>query len=197
MYGTSRFQAWFQGAVDARVPEPNAMSLSTVDPVSLQPSTRVVLLKGVVDDAPGFLFYSNYGSRKARELSANPRAALSFVWLPLERQVRIEGVVSRLGASESEAYFRSRPRASQIGAWVSRQSMVIDTAEALREREAALTQRFGGGEVPMPDFWGGFVLAPTMVEFWQGRRSRLHDRVCFRRSAPNNDAPWTRERLCP
>ena len=195
MYGTSRFQAWFQGAVDARVPEPNAMSLSTVDPVSLQPSTRVVLLKGVVDDAPGFLFYSNYGSRKARELSANPRAALSFVWLPLERQVRIEGVVSRLGASESEAYFRSRPRASQIGAWVSRQSSVIFSSDELKQRERELTASFHGSDVPMPDFWGGFIVRPTRFEFWQGRTSRLHDRITFRQDEPLGK--WVRERLSP
>lgn len=185
------FAEWFEAATAARLPEPNAMALTTVDPRSLQPSTRVVLLKGFEDG--NFTFFTNYTSRKARELDENPRAALTFLWLPLERQVRIEGSVSRLGQEASAAYFQSRPRTSQIGAWVSRQSQSIASAGDLVQRERELTARFEGKPVPIPDFWGGYALTPTMIEFWQGRRSRLHDRICFRRER----GEWATERLCP
>ena len=186
------FRTWLDAAVAAKLPEPNAMALATVDPQTLQPSTRVVLLKGIDDDA--FQFYTNYSSRKARELDAAGRAALTLVWLPLERQVRVEGTVCRLSAEESAAYFLSRPRASQIGAWVSRQSEAIASAEELREREEELTARFEGKDVPVPPFWGGYRLTPGMIEFWQGRQSRLHDRVEFRRGSGGE---WARRRLCP
>ena len=186
------FRQWFEAAAAARVPEPNAMVLSTVAPDTLQPSSRVVLLKGY--DERGFVWYTNHGSRKARELAANPCAAINIVWLPLERQVRVEGHVTPLSADESRAYFRSRPRASQIGAWASRQSTPISSANELQRREAELTARFEGRDVPVPDFWGGYRLEPTLIEFWQGRTSRLHDRIVFRAAGPGI---WARERLSP
>jgi len=186
------FRAWFEAARAAQLPEPNAMTLSTVAVDTLQPSTRVVLLKGF--DERGFQFYTNHTSRKARELAANPRAALTFLWLPLERQVRVEGSVRRLDAEESRQYFHSRPRASQIGAWASHQSAPVASADELRARERELWARFKGGPVPMPDFWGGYALEPAMIEFWQGRTSRLHDRIVFRTLSGGS---WTRERLCP
>ena len=187
------FGSWFDAAAAARVAEPNAMSLTTVDPSSMQPSNRVVLLKSYSET--GFQFFSNYTSRKARELDANDKAALTFLWLPLERQIRIEGRVSKLSKAESEAYFRTRPRASQIGAWVSRQSSVIFSSDELKQRERELTASFHGSDVPMPEFWGGYALHPEMIEFWQGRKSRLHDRICFRRARGQHN--WTSQRLCP
>ena len=185
------FAEWFDAAVAAKQLEPNAMTLSTVDASTLQPSSRVVLLKGY--DESGFTFYTNYSGRKATELAGNPLAAATFVWLPMERQIGVEGTVTRVSAAETEAYFHSRPRASQIGAWVSRQSAVVASADDLKAREDELLRRFDGEPVPLPDFWGGYRLAPTMIEFWQGRASRLHDRIAFRR--PQGE--WTRERLSP
>ena len=186
------FQRWFDKAVAAKLLEPNALTLSTVDAATMQPSSRVVLLKGF--DESGFTFYTNYAGRKARELAATPKAAMNFLWLPLERQVRIEGTISKVGAAETEAYFRSRPRASQIGAWASRQSAVVGSAAELSDREAELDRRFEGRDVPLPDFWGGYRLRPTMIEFWQGKQSRLHDRIAFRAA---DAGAWTRERLAP
>lgn len=156
----------------------------------LAPSCRIVLLKGY--DDRGFVFYTNYTSRKASELRDGASAALTFWWPPQERSVRVEGAVARVAPEETAAYFRSRPRASRIGAWASRQSSVVTSAEALTERERALDARFGD-DVPVPDFWGGFRLAPARIEFWQGRASRLHDRISFSRQ----DRRWTRERLAP
>ena len=187
------FRTWFDAAVSARIPEPNAMALTTVDALSLKPSTRVVLLKGY-GEGEGFQFFTNYTSRKAHEIASTDSVALTFIWLPLERQVRVEGVASRMSAAQSEAYFRSRPRASQIGAWVSRQSSAVACPNELSAREGKLMKRFEGGDVPMPDFWGGYTVEPSMVEFWQGRKSRLHDRICFKRA---DGGGWTRERLCP
>ena len=183
------FRRWFDEAVaHADIVEAKAMALATVDAATLQPSCRVVLLKGY-DDA-GFVWYTNYASRKAAELETG-NAALTFWWPPLERSVRIEGAVAKVSADETAAYFASRPRKSQIGAWASRQSTPT-TAEALVAREKALDARFGD-DIPVPDFWGGYRLAPERVEFWQGRASRLHDRVRFSRAGER----WTRERLAP
>ena len=184
------FRRWFDEAVaNPDIVEANAMALATVDAATLQPSCRVVLLKGY-DDA-GFTWFTNYASRKAAELENTKKAALTFWWPPLERSVRVEGTVEKVAPAETAAYFASRPRASQIGAWASRQSAPT-TAEALVAREKELDARFGAN-IPVPDFWGGYRLAPERVEFWQGRASRLHDRVRFSRAGER----WTRERLAP
>ena len=202
------FERWFDEAVaHPGVIEANAMALATVDAASAQPSCRVVLLKGY--DARGLCWYTNYASRKAAELgggggaaaddgAAAARAALTFWWPALERQVRVEGGVARVSREETAAYFRSRPRASQIGAWASRQSSTVEGADALVARERALVARFDGRDVPVPDFWGGYRLRPRRFEFWQGRASRLHDRIAFEREdGDGDDGAWTRARLCP
>lgn len=186
-----QFEWWFADARAADVPEPNAMTLATAD-AGGAPSARVVLLKGF--DDRGFCFFTNYDSRKGRDLSANPRAALCFYWQPLERQVRVEGAVERVGRDESEAYFRTRPPAAQVGAWASAQSQVIASRGDLAAREAELAARFAGGPVPLPDFWGGYRVVPAAVEFWQGRPSRLHDRIRYARRA---DGGWAIDRLSP
>ena len=186
----SLFDAWFAEALAAQVPEPNAMTLATVGACG-QPSARIVLLKGV--QAGRFEFYTNYDSRKAHELAAQPRAALLFFWAAFERQVRIEGEVTRVDAAASDAYFVQRPRASRIGAWASDQSQVIENRAVLEARYAECEARFGQTEPPRPPHWGGYALTPLIVEFWQGRASRLHDRLRYRKSG----ASWLRERLAP
>jgi pyridoxamine 5'-phosphate oxidase len=190
----TQFDAWFCAAVQAGVGEPNAMVLATATPAGV-PSARVVLLKAY--DEGGFVFYTNYDSRKAAELAGNPRAALLFPWHDLERQVRVEGVVGRTSAAESELYFSSRPRGSQLGAWASPQSAVLSSRAELAERLAEVTDRFGVDEdadpVPLPDFWGGYRLRPDVVEFWQGRSDRLHDRLRYR----HRPSGWRRDRLAP
>lgn len=185
-----QFEKWFQEAEAAKVHEPNAMTLATTT-TDGRPSARTVLLKGV--DGRGFLFFSNYQSRKGRELEVNPRAALVFPWLVLERQVIAEGSVTKAAREESEAYFHSRPRASQLGAWVSQQSSVIAGRALLEDSMKALEAKYAGQDVPLPPHWGGWRLMPETVEFWQGRRSRLHDRLRYRRQ---QDA-WIVERLAP
>lgn len=185
-----QFEKWFQEAEAAKLLEPNAMTLCTATPDG-KPSARTVLLKAV--DGRGFVFFSNYASRKARELDANPNATLVFPWLALERQVIVEGTVIKVPREESEAYFHSRPRASQLGAWVSQQSAVISGRSVLEESMKLLEQKYAGREVPLPPHWGGWRLAPETVEFWQGRRSRLHDRLRYRRAADG----WAVERLAP
>ncbi len=185
-----QFEKWFQEAEAAKVVEPNAMTLSTVGSDG-RPSSRTVLLKGL--DGRGFVFYSNYESRKGRELANIPRAALLFPWLALERQVIIEGAVARVSREESEAYFHSRPRASQLGAWVSQQSSVITGRAVLEDAMKALEQKYAGKEVPLPPAWGGYRVTPETVEFWQGRRSRLHDRLRYR----SGREAWSVERLAP
>jgi pyridoxamine 5'-phosphate oxidase len=185
-----QFEKWFQEAEAAKLTEPNAMTLSTATRDG-KPSARTVLLKGV--DGRGFVFFSNYESRKGRELDANPHASLVFPWLALERQVIAEGPVTKVAREESEAYFHSRPRASQLGAWVSQQSAIIAGRKVLEEAMKALEAKYAGQEVPLPPHWGGWRLAPETVEFWQGRRSRLHDRLRYRRVKDG----WTIERLAP
>lgn len=187
----TQFAQWFEAARAAGLPEPNAMTLATAD-AGGAPSARVVLLKGF--DAAGFVFFTNYESRKGRDLAANPRACLNFYWQPMERQVRVEGAVERVSRAESEAYFHARPAGAQVGAWVSRQSSVIASRAELERREAEFTAKFAGGGVPLPDFWGGYRVVPRAVEFWQGRPSRLHDRLLYTRTA---EGVWRLQRLSP
>lgn len=187
-----QFRKWFQEALAAQVVEPNAMVLATVD-ASGQPSTRAVLLKAV--DEGGFSFFTNYESRKGRELAANSKAALTFPWIALERQVCIAGSVTRLSAEESEAYFKVRPRGSRLGAWASpKQSEVVAGRAVLEERMQQMEARYPGEEIPRPPYWGGYTLRPDEIEFWQGRPSRLHDRLRYTRQS---DGLWKIERLSP
>lgn len=187
----AQFQKWFSEAVNAKVPEPNAMTLATVGP-DLRPSTRVVLLKGL--DARGLVWYTNYESRKGRELEANPNAALQFFWVELERVVRIEGKVEKVADVESDVYYRSRPLGSRIGAWASPQSQVIPSRATLEATWAEEQARQGADPV-RPANWGGYRLVPERWEFWQGRSSRLHDRICFSRAADAEG--WELFRLAP
>ena len=189
-----QFARWFDEAVKAEMPEPNAMTLATAGS-DLRPSARIVLLKEF--DNRGFVFFTNYASHKGRALAVNPQAALLFHWVELERQVRIEGVVGRVDAAESDAYFAERPRASRLGAWASPQSEVVAGRVLLEARFAAAEEEYrnAGDDVPRPPHWGGYRLAPQMLEFWQGRRSRMHDRIRYRR---NPDTPaWVIDRLAP
>ncbi|GAB2709775.1 pyridoxamine 5'-phosphate oxidase [Kitasatospora kifunensis] len=187
----AQFDRWFTQAEQAGLVEPNAMVLSTADAEG-RPSARTVLLKGV--DERGFVFFTNYGSRKGTELAANPNAALLFPWHPIERQVIVTGSVERTGRDETAAYFRTRPHGSQLGAWASEQSSPVASREVLEQRFAELASRYPEGEgVPVPPFWGGFRVIPRTVEFWQGRTNRLHDRLRYT-AGPDG---WTVERLCP
>jgi pyridoxamine 5'-phosphate oxidase len=190
-----QFEHWFDEAVKAQVPEPNAMTLATVG-ADRQPAARIVLLKGF--DARGFVFFTNYASRKGRELAACERAALLFFWAELERQVRIEGLVEKVPDAESAEYFAGRPHASRLGAWASPQSEPIAGRAALEARFAEAEARFreAGDHVPRPPHWGGYLLAPAVFEFWQGRQSRMHDRVRYRRD-PAHPGAWAIDRLAP
>ena len=185
-----QFGRWFEQAEQGGLLEPHAMTLATATPDG-RPSARIVLLRDF--DERGFCFYTNYQSRKGDELAANPRAALVFWWDKLERQVRIEGTVERTSRAESEAYFASRPPGSQLSAAVSPQSRVIEDRAALERRVAELATAVPDGKVPLPDFWGGYRLAHEVVEFWQGRPNRLHDRLRYRRAG----GAWRIERLAP
>lgn len=184
------FARWFDEAVAAGLPEPTAMTLATASAEG-RPSARTVLLKAF--DEAGFVFYTNYTSRKARELEANPVAALLFHWATLQRQVRIEGAVARVSRAESAAYFCTRPRGSQIGAWASRQSQEISQRSELERRVAEVEARFAGREVDLPDFWGGYRVTPIAIEFWQGGGYRLHDRILYTKRG----ADWELARLAP
>lgn len=183
-----QFTLWFDQALAAAVPEPNAMTLATVD-ASGQPSARTVLIKNF--DARGFVFFTNYDSRKGHDLAAEPRASLLFFWQPLERQVRIEGTVEKVSEAESDAYYESRPVGSRLGAWASPQSQPT-TREALEANELRYREQFGD-DPPRPPHWGGYRLVPHALEFWQGRPSRLHDRLRYRLT----DGQWVIERLAP
>jgi pyridoxamine 5'-phosphate oxidase len=186
-----QFRRWFEHALAAQVPEPNAMTLATAGPDG-RPSARVVLLKGC--DEAGFTFFTNYESHKGRELTANPWASLVFFWVELARQVRVEGTAERVLPAESDAYFRSRPLGSQLGAWASHQSEVLAGRAVLEQRLAQLVQQYAGQEVPRPPYWGGFRVQPVEIEFWQGRPNRLHDRLLYRRAVPEG---YCIERLSP
>lgn len=188
----AQFRQWFEAALDAGVPEPNAMHLSTVGEHN-RPSSRIVLIKELEDN--GIVFYTNYHGRKGRDLAVNPFASLTFFWAELERQVRIEGKVEKVSDAESDEYFASRPRGSQIGAWVSHQSEYLPTREILDEKQEAYEAQFADGPVPRPPHWGGYRLVPDRVEFWQGRPSRLHDRVVYALDEINGS--WSIGRLSP
>jgi len=186
----TQFSAWFAEAAAAGLPEPNAMIVATADPEG-RPSARTVLLKGY--DERGFVFYTNYTSRKGVEALANPYAGVVFPWFPMQRQVIVTGAVEKVSRAETEAYFATRPRGSQLGAWASPQSTVLPDRAAVDEGLAAAIERFGDGPVPAPPHWGGLRVVPATVEFWQGRSNRLHDRLRWRR----HDDDWVIERLAP
>ncbi|WP_208597377.1 pyridoxamine 5'-phosphate oxidase [Leptospira yanagawae] len=184
------FSKWFTEAKEEKELEPNAMSLATVNKEG-QPSVRIVLLKGLIRNE--FQFFTNYNSHKGKDILDNPKVALTFFWPKLERQIRIEGTVSKISKEESEAYFKIRPRESQIGAHTSNQSSVVSSREELESKFHSLSKEWEGKEIPMPEFWGGYSVYPTKIEFWQGRVGRLHDRILFERK----HSSWERTRLSP
>jgi pyridoxamine 5'-phosphate oxidase len=186
-----QFRTWFDLACSLPLPQAEAMTLATSTPDGT-PSARVVLLRGF--DELGFVFFTNYESRKGRELASNPRAALVFFWSEIDRQVRVEGEVERTSARESDAYFAGRPLGSQLSAWISDQSEAVDSREVLEQNLREIRQKYPNGKVPRPPHWGGFRLVPHTIEFWQGRPDRLHDRLCYQRQA---DGGWQLKRLAP
>jgi len=186
----NQFSLWFDEAKQFETFEPTAAVLSTIDKEN-HPSARTILLKDV--NEKGFVFYTNYGSKKAKELTSNPNASLLFLWKELQRQVRMEGTTKKVSRKESEEYFHSRPRESQIGAWASAQSSVIPDRKSLDDKFEEYRKKLGEDEIPLPDFWGGYILVPNYFEFWQGRPNRLHDRICYK--LENNN--WKIFRLAP
>ncbi len=185
-----QFNGWFEQAQNAQVNEPNAMSIATVN-VKGEPSVRTVLLK--IFDDKGFVFFTNYNSAKAQDIEQNNSVALLFPWLELERQVRISGKVKKISQAESFAYFTSRPKGSQLGAWISPQSKIIESRDFLKQKLAEMTSKFSSGKIPLPSAWGGYRVVPEKFEFWQGRSSRLHDRFVYQKESEN----WTVHRLAP
>lgn len=186
-----QFELWLKDAIAAELPDPTAMCVATVD-ASGQPSQRLVLLKDV--SADGFVFYTNLGSRKVTELAANPKVSLHFPWHPLERQVIVYGTAERVPSTQVMKYFLSRPKESQLAAWASEQSRPVSTRQALMQKFAEIKHKFEHGEVPLPSFWGGFLVRPHQIEFWQGGEHRLHDRFMYRQQ---DDSRWSIDRLCP
>jgi pyridoxamine 5'-phosphate oxidase len=186
-----QFEAWWQYAILSKIDEPNGMSLATCS-ASGKPSVRTVLLKGLREN--GFIFFTNYESRKGKEIEENPFVALLFFWKELERQVRIEGRIQKVSVEESDEYFSERPRESQVGAWSSPQSTVIDSREFLQEKIQKYQEQFGAGEIPRPGYWGGYIVKPCSMEFWQGRPGRLHDRLQYTLDENNS---WIIKRLAP
>ena len=186
-----QFANWFTAAIEAGIRDVNAMSLATAGR-DAKPSVRIVLLKGF--DQDGFVFFTNYESEKGKQLEANPYAALAFYWIELDRQIRISGNAEKTSREESQTYFHSRPLGSQLSAWASRQSEVLDGRRVLDARMAEMTERFGGKPIPLPPHWGGYCVKPEVIEFWQGRPNRLHDRFRYRLQA---DGAWLIERLEP
>lgn len=186
-----QFEVWFQQAIEAVGPDANAMHLATASAAG-RPSGRVVLLKDF--DHRGFVFFTNYHSRKGQQIAVNPHAALTFFWSPLERQVRIEGLVEQVSAAESDAYFHTRPQGARIGAWASPQSRLIASRAELEQRVADAQAQYASGPIPRPDFWGGYRLRPVLLEFWQGRESRLHDRMIYELA---DSGAWALSRLAP
>jgi pyridoxamine 5'-phosphate oxidase len=185
-----QFRLWFEEALKAEVPEPNAMTLATCS-ANAKPSARIVLLKGVIES--GFIFFTNYDSRKGIEIASNPLASLVFLWHELERQVRVDGAIEKISREESASYFYSRPFQSQVSALVSPQSKVIQGKDALEQLHAEKTALYSNNTVPFPENWGGYLVKPEVIEFWQGRSSRFHDRICYKREFGN----WKIERLAP
>jgi pyridoxamine 5'-phosphate oxidase len=186
----NQFSKWFTEAVDSKVNEPNAMTVCTATKDG-KPSARILLLRNFDDN--GFVFYTNYKSRKGKEIVENPHAAILFFWPELERQIRIEGVLSKQSTEVSDLYFSSRPRSSKLGAWTSAQSQVIESRKVLDEEYEKLSVKYPGEDVPRPEHWGGYILKPATIEFWQGRPSRLHDRILYTKENSN----WKIERLAP
>lgn len=184
------FETWFSQAVETKVKDPNTMILATSSKENI-PNVRAVLLK--IFDEKGFVFFTNYNSIKAKEIAHNPHVALEFLWLDLERQVRVQGKCEKISTAESMSYFMKRSRGSQIGAWVSEQSSVISSRKMLQMQIEKMKEKFAKGAVPLPDFWGGYRVVPSQIEFWQGRESRLHDRIRYRKDGGN----WIIERLAP
>ena len=187
-----QFTEWFDQARKTEIADPTAMSLATVGSGG-QPSQRTVLLKYY--DEKGFVFFTNFESRKARELKDNPQVSLLFAWLDLERQVKINGIASRISVAESAKYFMTRPKESQMAAWVSSQSQILSSRQVLSQKFQEMKRKIGEGKIPLPSFWGGFRVEPVEIEFWQGRKNRLHDRFLYSRKSDSND--WTIERLAP